>query len=404
MFERFRKRFFSVTERQDSDVVMKIISMGNDLHVGIVTPETAKAISTLNACVRLIIETKSLVRPKIYIYKDGVKKIDNDHDQNSLLTRKANKFTTSIDWEMQWVADYLYWGNGFAKIVRNEKGRPINFINLDPSKVEFVKIDGKPYYKYAGGQPIAYENMLHLSDLKNGKDLAKSRISESSGTFSDILLANSYSKSMYKSGLKMIGYIVPDRPITPEAAKVVRDTFISKHENGEVGVLPNGFEFKQLNYALPFGDAQVIEAKNLGKKEIAEIYRVPLSLLSMGDHADNKGEADFNKFLAITIAPLCLKMEAEFDSKIFKTTELDRSVKYELKGLYRTSMQERYNAHRVAIFSGFMSPDEVRHVEGMPPLPNGLGTDTWRPLNSVPADKWDDYLDNKKGNNATKAI
>ena len=95
-------------------------------------------------------------------------------------------------------------------------------------------------------------------------------------------------------------------------------------------------------------------------------------------------------------------LENEHNRKLFPENEKGRFyIKFELKGLYRTDMLTRYQAHQIALNHGFMNKDEVRNVEDMNPIPNGLGQTFYQMLNTIPLDKAMDYYDNIiKGNKA----
>ena len=72
--------------------------------IAAVTPRTAMSINAVFACVNLITETSTLVQPKIWRYGIDGKKQVVDHDQIPLLTREANYYTSSIEWDKIWTA------------------------------------------------------------------------------------------------------------------------------------------------------------------------------------------------------------------------------------------------------------------------------------------------------------
>ena len=39
--------------------------------------------------------------------------------------------------------------------------------------------------------------------------------------------------------------------------------------------------------------------------------------------------------------------------------------------IFRAQLLDRYNAHKIALEAGFKTPNEVRKLEDMPPLPGG---------------------------------
>ena len=45
-----------------------------------------------------------------------------------------------------------------------------------------------------------------------------------------------------------------------------------------------------------------------------------------------------------------------------------QTIRFNLEGLLRSDTSSRYASHRVALEAGFLTVDEVRRIEGRPPL------------------------------------
>ncbi|MFD4973157.1 phage portal protein [Streptomyces sp. NPDC058424] len=56
-------------------------------------------------------------------------------------------------------------------------------------------------------------------------------------------------------------------------------------------------------------------------------------------------------------------------------------LRFNVDARLRAKTKDRYEAYAVAINNGFMSRDEARALEDMPPLPNGQGATYVQPLN-----------------------
>lgn len=361
-----------------------------------VSAESAKRLNTVFSCVRLICETYTLVTPKIMYEKNNTNLKDGEHDQNRLLKFEVNKLQSSVEFRKQLVADYLLNGHGYAQIIRKGlAGRPVEYKILPfECVVRNVDLEGLLVnYTYNRGDRryiIEVEDMIDIADI-----YGESRISQNKTALQEYEAIRQFGRDTYSNGTWITGYIFGDKPLNAEGLEILRSKFQDKTKNGEVGILPQGFKYEQLRQNLPIADAAVVMAKSSTDRDVCRIFQVPPSLLGVSEHADNKGEADFNQFLATTIAPLCLLIEAELNRKIFRIKEKTHFVTHELKGLYRTSLKERYESHRIAINSGFMNPDEAREVEGMNPTEDGSGRAYIKPLNMIPSNLWEDYYRNQ---------
>jgi phage portal protein BeeE len=49
----------------------------------------------------------------------------------------------------------------------------------------------------------------------------------------------------------------------------------------------------------------------------------------------------------------------------------NQCARFDAKGFVRATLKERYEAHAVALASGFLTVNEVRELEGRAPLPEG---------------------------------
>jgi hypothetical protein len=58
-------------------------------------------------------------------------------------------------------------------------------------------------------------------------------------------------------------------------------------------------------------------------------------------------------------------------------------VKFNIDAMIRTDLLSRYQAHEIAIRSGWRNPDEIRALEDLPPIPGG-GGQAFKPIATVP--------------------
>lgn len=392
----------------DSSWFQVINGLSGTSKVAAVSPRTAMSINTVFACVNLITETSTLVQPKIWMYDAYGKLQVFDHDQIPILTREANPYTSSVEFDKIWTASYLIWGNGYAEIIRNGRtGRPVAYVNLEPWLVKPEIENGEKVYVYSpdgtfekgGSRVIKSRNMLHLADLSWDNVEGTSRISLNRDIINEQQNIANYSREMYSNGVNLTGFIYGDKPLSDGAAELLRKSFENKYQgkNGQVGILPFGYKYESMRFNMPMADAQLIEAKKMSVEDIARIFRCPLTLIQRGESADNKGDNEYNTFLTTVIAPLIILKSSELNRKIFRKSEMQSHyVKYELKGLYRTDIKTRYEAHRIALDGGFMCPDEVRAIEDMDPITDGSGTIFRVPLNYIPSSQFYDYYRQKK--------
>jgi phage portal protein BeeE len=84
--------------------------------------------------------------------------------------------------------------------------------------------------------------------------------------------------------------------------------------------------------------------------------------------------AEFQKF---TLSRYTVEIETAFTDLMPRGTD----VKFNYEGLLRPDVISRYAMHAQAMAAGWITADEVRRIENLPPLPGGLGA---TPTTSTP--------------------
>jgi HK97 family phage portal protein len=370
-----------------------------------VTTKKSVTLGVVFECVDVIKRTLSLVTPKVVEQRPNGKYPAVGHPLYPIINSEPYTLYSASDYYGQMVADFLLYGNAYALILRSG-GRVVGLRRLEPEMVEpyILEMDGveERWYKVTNDKraTTAYNqaDVIHLMDFNFDGIKGLSRIQLKRNTITDAGQIQIYSTDMYKDGVSVSGYLESDRVIGKEELDYLRKKFEQQAttKNGGIAALPQGFKYHQMQYNLPFADAELVEAKKFGVEDIARIFGVPLSLIQRSDLADNKADAEYNRFLATTIAPLTILLENEHNRKLFTPSERGRYyMKFELKGLYRVDMLTRYQAHQIALSHGFMNKDEVRDVEGMNPIEANLGQTYYQMLNTIPLAQAETYyLDN----------
>jgi HK97 family phage portal protein len=361
----------------------------------VVTTKKSINLGVIFECIDVIKRTLTLVTPKVIEQRADGKYPAVNHPLYSLINIQPYTLYTASDYYGQMIADYLLYGNAYAYIIR-DRGQVVGLKRLEPENVEpyILDFDGmeERWYKVSNERiptAVSQQEMVHLMDFNFDGIKGLSRIQLKRSTITDAGQIQAYSTDMYKDGVSVSGYLETDRVIGKDELDYLRRKFEQQatSKNGGIAALPQGFKYHALQYNLPFADAELVEAKKYSVEDIARIFGVPLSLIQRSDLADNKADAEYNRFLATTIAPLTILLENEHNRKLFINDRARYYMKFELKGLYRVDMLTRYQAHQIALSHGFMNKDEVRDVEGMNQIPEGQGQVFYQMLNTIPLDQ-----------------
>jgi HK97 family phage portal protein len=411
LFRRKKAETRAVDETPSIMHLMGGISGGKQVAV---SPRRAVSLGVVFECVDVICRTLTLVSPKVYREKGNLKEIDSKNPLYTIVNSNPYTLYSSLEFYSRIIRHYLLFGNAYIEIKRN--GGKVSGLKIhepDCIDVEILDIDGIESHWYRitnksnandNGRVIPSDDMIHIMDYNLDGVKGLSRINLKANSLKNAGNIQNYASDMYANGANISGYIYGDRAVQKEALDHLRQQFEQNYttKNGGIAALPLGFKYEPLKYNIPFADAQIIEGSKFAVEDVARMFGVPLTLLDRGESADNKGDREFNTFLTTTIAPLCRMIEAEFNRKLF--TDSAVYMKFELKGLYRVDMEARYRAHQIALNAGFMNKDEVRRVEDMNPVPEGLGEIFYQPLNTIPLEKAMEYFDNVINSGKSKEL
>lgn len=121
-------------------------------------------------------------------------------------------------------------------------------------------------------------------------------------------------------------------------------------------------------------ELQLIEARSFSITEVARLTGIDADWLSVNTTSRTYANMQDARrsFVDFTLSPYLAAVEMRLS--LGDVTPRGQFVRFNLDGFLRASTLDRYNAHAVALSNGFMTLDEVRALENLPPLPGGDAT------------------------------
>jgi len=355
---------------------------------------TALTISAVFACIQLIAgAVSSLPLP---VYRVGVNgdRERVEHENWWFVNQQASPvYSSSAFWSYIILSKCLH-GDGFARIHRVtpytdvvQMLEPLHPLNVqvclnpnDSSRRLYVVTNNLTGIT----ETIDQDDILHFSGLGfNGlRSLSPLRYSlKFSGGIA--LAADNFSADFFGEGNK------PEFVIKTQDAKLNEDqkTTIQSAwadliagNRRKPGVLGKGMEIQELT--LSAEDAQLIATRQFQVEDIARAFGVPPFMIghttnttSWGSGVEQMGIG----FVKYTLSRHLVGIEQECNNKLFNRPYF---CEFMTAGLERGDTIGRFNAYRVALGRagepGFMTVNEVRKAENLPPVKDGdlLNTNT----------------------------
>ena len=367
----------------------------------LVTERNALENPTVFTCVTLIATGIAAISFKVYAVSGKSRTEATNHSLSYLVNTEPNPEMTSFTFFECLAGCMALTGNGYAEIERDSKQNPIGFWPLNPLKTE-PKRDPKTgilYYVTTDGmqngeaRPIAAQDMLHcplfsFDGLKGLSPIALQR--------QEIGLAQATLKAgarVFGNGMQPSGLLIPkDASATPQQAAQLKEMLEkqgSGANRGRLGVMPVGFDYKQLSMTM--ADSEFVALRNMSRAQICAIFHVdPHYAGDTTRQASANHEQMTLGLLQDTLAPYMLRMEQEFRRKLLPPTGRVPSVYsfgFDTSARLRTDIKTTLEAIATARQWTVFSVDEARAMIGLNPAQDSaIGAMLLSPLNMLNAE------------------
>jgi hypothetical protein len=144
---------------------------------------------------------------------------------------------------------------------------------------------------------------------------------------------------------------------------------------GKTALLQEGIKFKAMSVANV--DAQWLEARRFSREEVAGWFNLPPHKLGALENAATRSNLEEQNldYWNASLSRWATKWEQEAEEKLFSDLQKSRGiyqVRFDLSELLRGDMKTRFNAYAQGRQWGWLSVNEIRSREGMPPIgPDG---------------------------------
>ncbi|WP_159449225.1 phage portal protein [Demequina sp. NBRC 110055] len=254
-------------------------------------------------------------------------------------------------------------GNAYWRVTRDDRG-PRNIEVLDPWKCS-PQEDGTLGYEGKRLQPSEFRHLRLMP--RAGVLYGLGPIQAARAELGGALDLRNYGSEWFRSGDIPSGVLSSDLPITADQAKEFKDVWHQRDAH-EIAVLGSGFSYSPV--MLSPEDAQFLQVRQFTTTEIARLFGIPAHMILAAVEGtsltySNTQQAD----LAFVRWTLMTYLRA-IETAISEVLPGQQTARFNLDALLRPDTSTRYLAHQTALTAGFMTVNEVRDIEGLPPLPS----------------------------------
>lgn len=375
-------------------------------------PKSILAFSAVYSSVTAIASDVSKLRIKLVEEDaDGICKEVNRNSPYIPVLKKPNHYQNRIKFIEQWIISKLLYGNTYVLKQRDNRGIVVSLYILDAQRVTpMVAENGDVYYKLSSdhlsgllqtvvvpASEIIHDMMVSLwHPLVGISPIYACGISATMGN-----RIQSNSTKFFDNMSRPSGALTAPGSISDETANRIKtgweENFGGKNI-GRLAVLGDGLSYEAMT--IPASDAQLIEQLKWTVEDVARCFHIPIYKIGGPVPTNNNVEALNQQYYSdclqslIESAELCLSEGLSLPVQYY--------VEFDLDGLLRMDTAARYEAKNKAVGGGWMSPNEARKGENLPPVEGGDSPMIQQQNYSLAALAKRDAMEDPFGNNKPK--
>lgn len=271
-------------------------------------------------------------------------------------------------------------GAGYCCIrkFKSTRGRVVELMTLDSSKVTPRRVNGQLRFEDRTGTDGAtvvrdQRDIIYVPAMSlDGGPVGVSPISAYRMGIQVALRRQRFELSHYENGAQAGVLLTGPDDMTPGEAEAWVDTFDAKHKGDEnafrTAAIGGGFTATAMPVSLV--DAQFVESAKLTGEQAAAIYALPKAFLNLSEIAPS--ELDWRFLSTFCCGPYWATIDQAFnaDRDLFPEGS-GLKVEHLSDALLKPDIRTRYEAYRAARQAGWLTSNEVRARENIPPHEDG---------------------------------
>lgn len=333
----------------------------------LVTESNAFASSAVLSCVSLIADSIASMPLELTRIRAG--RIESMPTPSVLL--KPNAHQSMFEFVHQVVATLALHGCAYIYAPRRAGELPAEMRAIHPNLVKHGvdDIDGQVYYEMYGTRYEATDiRAIHWLVLA-GQHRGISPLESQRNTIGMGLAMDRFLAQFYGEGATPSSVLESDKPVTPEQASVLRDTWEDSHrQRRRPAVLSNGLKWRSITTSA--ADMQMLEHRESIIRDIARVYRVPLHMIN-GTGGDSQTYQNIESMGTNFVRFTLLSWMRRVEDAISEMLPITQRVRFNADELMRADAMTRARVQQTQIMSGTLTPNEARQDDDREPYVGG---------------------------------
>lgn len=340
-----------------------------------VTEQGALAQSTVFACVGLVSDAVATLPLDAFRQLVGLDRTRQPVEPAPPLVGRPHPEMERNEWVGRMMMSLLLRGNAYGRVIATDRlGYPTAILPVHPDETTVTRDDGSLVYRFAGRlatPAFPAGEAVHVRGMTlAGQDQGLAPVAYARQSIGLALAAERFGASLFGSGANPSGVLGVPQTLTRAQAEEIKDDWERAHSgfSRRPAVLSGGITWTPVS--LTPEDSQFLETRQWTTEEICRWFRVDPALVGEKTRQSSWAasvEAVGIQFVTYTLRPWIIRLEAALSSLLPR----GQFVKFNVSGLLRGDTQTRYSAYATARQWGWMSVNEIRALEDLPPIAKG---------------------------------
>lgn len=359
-----------------------------------VNDHTAASVPVFAACVDLLSDMVAKLPVKLYRKLEGGDAEELREHPAYRVIANPSESQTSFEFRQLVQAGHGYGGNGYARVLRDQRNDPVELYWLRPCDVtpqRFRRADGSRFDLYfINGEPLPLRRneILHVRGPSLDGLCGMSKIRQLRESLGLSLTQREKAGKIAGNGEAFPGVLSTPTSLKPEQVNEARAEWnkaTSGENYGKVAILHGAWSYASAN-GMTLADAEFMESRKFERTEICTLFRIPEVLLGNSDKTSSWGtgiETLTNGFLTLTLDPILVNWEQSLNLTLLTAVERESGhyFKFNRRALLAVLLESQANFFRTLRDIGAINNDEVRALLEMNRIPGGAGQNFAQPFN-----------------------
>ena len=357
-----------------------------------VDPSSAIQSATVYSCVSVISDSIATMPVKTFRKTKDHREPTTPPSFLDAINGMPNPETDSFTWLHRTINSLCLYGNSYWLITaRDRNGFPSEVYNLHPDDITIERKNSKAIYIYNGKENFTRYTVfnpageiIHIKNFEQGSDYGLSPIEAGSEAIGNALAQDEFAGKFFSNGAVLSGVIEMNSTPTEEQLRIFKQSFNRKHQGSKqahnIGILTEGASWKPL--ALNHEQMQFLQSRKYTKSEICGLFRVPAYMIGDLSETTKLGssiEEQNRIFYELTLLPYINRVETALTMMLPR----NQFARIDVSGLLRANIKARYESYNLGRNAGFLSVNEIRAKEDLPPVDSEIGDSYLQNLNQL---------------------